>query len=93
MTTKTQHRPEWRFEEAKAKLSQLVDQAKAGTPQLITRRGQEEVMVVSVNTWRAVTGDGPKAIELFRHAPRYEGTELGFDRDQPMIQERELDLG
>lgn len=93
MTTKTQHRPKWRLEEAKAKFSQVVEQARAGTPQLITRRGKEEVVVVSVEKWRAATGEGPKASELFKHAPRFEGVELDLDRDQPMIQERELDLG
>lgn len=93
MSVKVQHRPEWRVEEAKAKFSQVVEQARAGTPQLITRRGKEEVMVVSVEQWKAVNGEGPKATELFRHAPRYGGVELELDRDQPMIQERELDLG
>ena len=46
------HAPEWSFTEARAKFSQVVRQAKAGTPQRITRRG-ETVVVVSVEQWRA----------------------------------------
>ena len=98
MTTKTQHRPEWRLEEAKAKFSQVVEQAKAGTPQLITRRGKEEVVVVSVEKWRAAMGEGPKAIELFRNFPKmteeeHAEFERNLDRSEMMLQDRELDLG
>ena len=91
--TRTPHRPEWRLEEAKAKFSQVVQQAEAGTPQLITRRGKDAVVVVSVEKWAALNGEGPKAIELFRNAPRFEDFELDLDRGEEVFPDRELDLG
>ncbi|WP_420595455.1 type II toxin-antitoxin system prevent-host-death family antitoxin [Deinococcus sp.] len=98
MTTKTQHRPEWRLEEAKAKFSQVVEQAMAGTPQRVTRRGQKAVVVVSDEQWEAAIGQGPKAIELFRNFPKmtekeHAEFERNLDRGEENFPDRELDLG
>jgi prevent-host-death family protein len=41
----------WQIQEAKNKLSELIDQASADLPQLITRRGKPVAYVVSADTW------------------------------------------
>jgi prevent-host-death family protein len=41
----------WSVADAKARLSQLVDQAINDGPQAITRRGREVVVVVSAEEW------------------------------------------
>jgi prevent-host-death family protein len=45
------HDGTWSVADAKARLSQLVDQAISDGPQAITRRGREVVIVVSVEEW------------------------------------------
>ena len=46
---------EWSVAEAKARFSELVAKAKAGVPQRVTRYGKDEVVVVSVEDWKAMT--------------------------------------
>ncbi len=91
------HQSEWRLEEAKARFSQVVQQAEAGTPQLITRRGKDAVMVVSVEKWAALSGEAPKAIELFRNAPKlteeeFAEFEQNLDRGGLRLQDRDIDF-
>ena len=45
------HDGTWSVADAKARLSELVDQAINDGPQAITRRGREVVIVVSVEEW------------------------------------------
>lgn len=91
------HQAEWRLEEAKARFSQVVQQAEAGTPQLITRRGRDAVVVVSVEKWAALNGEGPKAIELFRNAPKlteeeFAEFERNLDRGELKLQHRDIEF-
>jgi prevent-host-death family protein len=44
----------WSVAEAKAKLSEVIDQARSGRPQHITRHGRDAVVVVSVEHWTAL---------------------------------------
>jgi prevent-host-death family protein len=41
----------WQLQEAKNKLSELIDRASEDVPQLITRRGKPVAYVVSAKTW------------------------------------------
>lgn len=52
MRTKT-----WAVTEAKARLSDLVDAAMKGDPQIITRRGEEAVVVMSMKAYRSAFAD------------------------------------
>ena len=45
----------WTVAEAKAKFSELVDQARTGGPQTITKRGQPTVVVVAAEEWERKT--------------------------------------
>ncbi len=81
----------WRLEEAKARFSQVVDQAMNGQPQRVTRRGKDAVVVVSAEKWDALNGDGLSAYELIRTAPKFEDFELDIERSREGI--REVDLG
>ena len=81
----------WRLEEAKAKFSQMVDQAMKGQPQRVTRRGKDAVVVVNAEHWDALNGAGLTAYELIRTAPKFEDFELDVERSREGI--REVDLG
>ena len=45
---------QWSLQDAKNKFSEVVKAALAGSPQLVTRRGQPAVMVVSVETYSSL---------------------------------------
>ena len=45
----------WQFQEAKAKLSKVMNLCLAEGPQTITRRGQEEVTMVATAEWKRLT--------------------------------------
>lgn len=46
----------WQLQEAKARFSQLVEEAMKGQPQLVTRRGRKAVVVLDWETYARLTG-------------------------------------
>ena len=42
----------WPLQDAKARFSELLDKVQSQGPQIVTRRGKEAAVVVSVETWR-----------------------------------------
>ena len=59
----------WPVAEAKAKLSQVIDQALAGAPQTITRHGREAVVVVSAAEWRRWTERRGSLVDFLEASP------------------------
>ncbi|HJD61358.1 MAG TPA: type II toxin-antitoxin system Phd/YefM family antitoxin [Rickettsia endosymbiont of Columbicola hoogstraali] len=45
----------WQLHEAKNKLSNIIDTAMQGTPQYITKRGEEAVVVISMKGYKQLT--------------------------------------
>lgn len=45
----------WQLHEAKNKLSHLIDVAMQGKPQCITKRGEEAVVVISMEEYKKMT--------------------------------------
>ena len=77
MGTKT-----WPASEAKARLSELLDAALRGEPQIITRRGDEAVVVVSARSYRArVERRGGSLSEFFARSPHHD-VEIAPGRDR-----------
>ncbi len=64
----------WQLQQAKAKLSEVIDTAEKKGPQMITRRGVETVVVVPVAEWRRLQSSGPKRtlLEVLQSGPRFE---------------------
>ncbi|MBW4696403.1 MAG: type II toxin-antitoxin system Phd/YefM family antitoxin [Aphanocapsa lilacina HA4352-LM1] len=56
----------WRLEEAKARFSEMVRQARSGEPQVVTVHGQEAVVVVSADQFARLQGAGqPQSLHTF----------------------------
>lgn len=80
----------WTVAEAKAKLSEMIEQAMAGRPQTITRHGKEAVVVVSAAEWRRRTErKGTLADFLLKSPLRGSGVEIGRMKGKL----RDVDLG
>lgn len=78
----------WQLQEAKQKFSELVKRALDEGPQVVTRHGEEVVVVLSVDAYRELrVGEERKDFKAFlRSAPDLEGLELERDsRLAPVI--------
>jgi prevent-host-death family protein len=53
----------WQLQEAKQKLSMVVDRALSDGPQVITRHGVETAVLMSFEKFRALTRDAPKSLK------------------------------
>jgi antitoxin Phd len=62
----------WQLQQAKSRLSELVDSALARGPQTITRRGQEAVVVIAAAEYRRMKGRGKSVADILLEAPRVE---------------------
>ncbi|MCX5905853.1 MAG: type II toxin-antitoxin system Phd/YefM family antitoxin [Deltaproteobacteria bacterium] len=78
--------PSWQLQEAKSRLSQVVDHALREGPQTITLRGKPAVVVVSFEEFQNLTRPGTSLREFFRQSPLYD-TELDLDRSKDVSRE------
>jgi prevent-host-death family protein len=77
----------WAVAEAKAKFSEMVEQAQKKGPQQITKNGRPVAVVVSMEEWKAEYGtDAPKGslAEFLYNSPlRGSGIKIGRVRLDP----------
>jgi prevent-host-death family protein len=74
----------WSLADAGTNLSRVIDRALAEGPQVITREGEETVVVVSVEEWRRKSHRKGNLAEFFASSP-LRGSELDLERvrDEP----------
>ena len=62
--------PAWQVQDAKARFSEMLDNCLKEGPQVISRRGVEEAVLVPIDQWRRLQGDAPtlKDLLLSEHA-------------------------
>ncbi len=70
----------WQLQEAKNKLSEVVDEAQTHGPQVITKRGVETAIVLSYADYRTLLLNQQKLSEFFRESP-LTGVDLDLARD------------
>jgi len=56
----------WPVQDAKARFSELLDTTLREGPQIVTRRGKEEAVVVPIDEWHAAQKDHKEAERLRR---------------------------
>ncbi len=71
----------WQLQEAKNKLSEVVDEAITNGPQVISRRGKETAVVLSYEGYRKLLLSQQKLSDFFRASP-LAGVELDLQRDR-----------
>ena len=76
----------WQLQEAKNKLSKLVDEALKSGPQIITRRGVEVAIVLSVEEYRQLTASEEKLSDFFRQSPLVD-MEIDLTRDKSSVRD------
>ena len=70
----------WQLQEAKSRFSELVDLTHKEGPQLVTRRGEEAVVILAVNDYRRLSGQTARLMDCLLNAPR--GEPLVIDRSR-----------
>ncbi len=66
----------WQLQEAKQKFSALVQRALDDGPQIVTRRGEEVVVVLSARDYRRLTRPVPDFTEFLLAAPDFSQLEI-----------------
>ncbi len=79
----------WQLQEAKNRLSELVDAAVSKGPQVITRRGVPTAVVLSLEEYRRVTRPQQNLLQFFRSSPLAE-VELDLSRSRDLPRQVEL---
>ena len=79
----------WQLQEAKNRLSRLVEQATEEGPQTITLRGKPAAVVLSVNDFEKLTRPSQSLCEFFRRSP-LQGVDLDLKRSKESA--RKVDL-
>ncbi len=77
----------WQLQEAKNKLSAVIEDALTDGPQLITRRGEEVVIVLAYEEYQRLTNSDESLYEFFRRSPLV-GIEIELDRGESLIPDR-----
>ena len=80
----------WQLQEAKNKLSQVVEDAVNSGPQIITKRGVEVAIVLSFAEYQKMIASRGKLSTFFRESPLV-GIELDLTRDKSAPR-KDLDL-
>jgi prevent-host-death family protein len=88
-TDRLLHDREWQLQEAKNRLSQVVDQALCVGPQTITLRGKPSAVVVSFDEYRRLTLPRTGLSQFFRQSPLHD-VELDLSRSADLSREVEL---
>jgi prevent-host-death family protein len=79
----------WQLQNAKNRLSEVVDLATREGPQIITRRGVETAVILSVEEYRKLSRPRQSLVDFLRASPLAD-VELDLERDPDPG--RELDL-
>jgi prevent-host-death family protein len=80
----------WQIQEAKNKLSELIDRALSEGPQVITRHGVEVVVVMPITRYKKLTATKQRLGDFFLSSPLHKsGLVIERDRQSTL---RDVDL-
>ena len=75
----------WQLQEAKSRFSEIVDRSLTEGPQMVTRRGEEAVVILAADEYRRLSGQTPRLMDCLLNAPR--GEALVFERSPEAIRD------
>jgi len=71
----------WQVQEAKTRLSELIEEADTKGPQIITRHGSERAVILSISDYRALTKREPNLKQYLLGGPKIDSFEVTRSRD------------
>lgn len=82
----------WQLQEAKAKFSEVVKRAAAEGPQVVTQRGIETAVVMSIADYWRLEAARPSLVEYLSAGPSLDEQTLAVINDRSKDIGREIDL-
>ena len=79
----------WQLQDAKSQFSQLVESAKLGEPQFVTKHGSNAVVILSFADYKKLTRPKTDLVTFFRESPLM-GIELDTTRNKELPRNIEL---
>ncbi|GAA3748940.1 prevent-host-death family protein [Spinactinospora alkalitolerans] len=73
----------WQIQEAKQRFSELVRSAKNDGPQIVTRHGDEEVVVIDITEYRHLTEPSMTFKDYLLSGPKVDDLEIPRSPDLP----------
>jgi prevent-host-death family protein len=71
----------WQLQEAKNKLSEVIDEALHSGPQIITRHGRDTAVLISVDEFNKMRSKKKGFVQFFRDSPLVDSG-INLDRSQ-----------
>ena len=71
----------WQLQQAKTRLSEVIEEAHQKGAQIITRHGAERAVVLSIEDYRALTAHKPDLKAYLLGGPKVDSFEIEYDRD------------
>jgi prevent-host-death family protein len=71
----------WQVQEAKTRLSEVIELARANGPQIITRHGRERAVILSVEDYRALIAHKPDFKAFLLGGPKVDDFDIPRDPD------------
>jgi prevent-host-death family protein len=72
---------QWQLQQAKTRLSEVIEEAHTQGPQIITRHGAERAVVLSIEDYRALVAHKPNLFEYLLSGPKVDDFEIEYSRD------------
>jgi antitoxin Phd len=79
----------WRLQDAKNRFSEVVNKALAEGPQVVTRRGEEVVVVVAKEEFARLRKSHSNLVDFFRKSPLV-GVDLDLEHDRSLPRDLKL---
>ena len=71
----------WQLQEAKTRLSEVIEQAHSKGAQIITRHGKERAVILSIAEYRSLTAHRPNLRDYLLSGPKVDDFEIRRSRD------------
>ena len=71
----------WPLQDAKNRFSELVDTVLTAGPQVVTRRGEDAVVILPADAYRELTRPAGSLVEFFANSPLH-GADLNLARSR-----------
>jgi prevent-host-death family protein len=75
----------WQLQEAKSRFSEVVVLSLKQGPQMVTRRGQEAIVILAAHEFRKLSGQTVNLVDCLLHAPR--GADLVIERSSEAMRD------
>ena len=82
----------WQMQDAKAKFAELVRRAGSEGPQIVTYRGTDTAVVLSIEQYRKLNAAKPSFIDHLLSGPKFEDEFVDLINDRSKDTGRDIDL-